>query len=674
MLEHEKEGIMKRQKNSNLNVFLIVMAVVLLILAIPNTGLTRSAYLAANHHTGQFDAWNVDPFGTPTKQWTLGLSYATDPAGIAVHEEWNAGVLDWSAVFITSEFSGGVEVVDPRSLTTLGISSGPSDLAGIDVHDDTYIVYSVQRMTNKLYIFQYDPVAIAINQIDLIYLPGCSQAMGIALDESRDTLWVADTASGIVRAYDINTWIEDAARSFASIHQPVDVAVDRARNVVYTVSIIGGAWVPPGTGSTYLSKYDVGTGVETTTDMGFPGVGVAVDEIWNIVYVTGGASWGDNLTSWDTTTNPFTMLYDTGWIGNPAGIAIGPGIDPGLNLAKNWIIQGTGVHIGEIFTYVITFDSPAIDLIDVVITDVLPTELDFVSATEGGVYDLGTHTVVWDLGNISVGQDVPTLYLDVKVNQNAVVGQTIHNYCQFECNELPPISPPEPPAPPEVEPNQPPSADPNGPYLSPLDICFDGTDSSDPEGDPLTYDWDFGDGNTGTGETPCHTYDNAGIYDVCLTVNDGLVDSETVCTSAVIYDPDAGFVTGGGWFDSLEGAYVPDPSLTGKANFGFVSKYKKGATAPTGQTEFHFQTADLNFHSDSYNWLVVTGNNFARFKGSGTINGTGNYKFMLWAGDDDPDTFRIRIWEEDEFGNETDIYDNGFDQPLGGGSIVIHTK
>ena len=104
-------------------------------------------------------------------------------------------------------------------------------------------------MTDNLYIFQYDPVAIAINLITQIDLPGCSQAMGIALDESSDILWVADTAAGIARAYDINTWTEDAAKSFAPIHKPVDIAVDRVRNFVYTVSIIGGAYIPPGTGS-----------------------------------------------------------------------------------------------------------------------------------------------------------------------------------------------------------------------------------------------------------------------------------------------------------------------------------------------------------------------------------------------------------------------------------------
>lgn len=39
--------------------------------------------------------------------------------------------------------------------------------------------------------------------------------------------------------------------------------------------------------------------------------------------------------------------------------------------------------------------------------------------------------------------------------------------------------------------------------------------------------------------------------------------------------------------------------MTGKATFGFVSKYKKGATLPTGETEFQFKAGNLNFMSTS---------------------------------------------------------------------------
>jgi len=185
--------------------------------------------------------------------------------------------------------------------------------------------------------------------------------------------------------------------------------------------------------------------------------------------------------------------------------------------------------------------------------------------------------------------------------------------------------------------NTAPTADPGGPYLGAVNtaIPFDGSASSDPDGDPLTYAWTFGDGGTAAEAMPTHSYTEAGVYDVCLTVNDGTVDSDPACTLAVVYDPSAGFVTGGGWIDSQPGAYMPDPALAGQATFGFVSKYKKGQNVPTGNTEFQFDVAGFSFDSDTYEWLVVNqGGKNAQFKGSGTVNGgpdqNGNaYKFMI---------------------------------------------
>jgi hypothetical protein len=145
----------------------------------------------------------------------------------------------------------------------------------------------------------------------------------------------------------------------------------------------------------------------------------------------------------------------------------------------------------------------------------------------------------------------------------------------------------------------------------------------------------------------------------------------------------AGFMTGGGWIDSPEGAYPDNQALTGKVTFGFVSKYQKGATVPTGQTEFHFQVAGLNFHSSSYDWLVIAGAR-AQYKGTGTINGMGEYGFILTAIDGQIsggglDKFRIKIWNK---ADNTIVYDNQLGASdtadpvtvLGGGSIVIHKK
>ncbi len=153
-----------------------------------------------------------------------------------------------------------------------------------------------------------------------------------------------------------------------------------------------------------------------------------------------------------------------------------------------------------------------------------------------------------------------------------------------------------------------------------------------------------------------------------------------------VYDPNGGFVTGGGWIDSPAGAYKADKGLTGKAHFGFVAKYKKGSTVPDGNTEFQFQAGNLNFNSTAYDdmRLVIAGAK-ANYKGTGKINGAGNYGFMVSAVDGQAnggggvDKFRIKIWDRDN--GDAVVYDNNVlnadesAEPataLGGGSIVIH--
>ncbi|HKY45140.1 MAG TPA: DUF5050 domain-containing protein [Pyrinomonadaceae bacterium] len=185
------------------------------------------------------------------------------------------------------------------------------------------------------------------------------------------------------------------------------------------------------------------------------------------------------------------------------------------------------------------------------------------------------------------------------------------------------------------------------------------------------------------------TFTNSGVYLIRLVVDDGCGGTgvgETVdglTAMIVVYDPSGGYVTGGGWINSPVGAYQPDPSLTGKANFGFVSRYQHGANVPTGQTEFQFRIANLNFHSTAYEWLVVAGAR-AQLKGTGTINGGGNYGFLLTAidgsvgGSDGIDRFRIKIWDKDN--NNAIVYDNksgasdnsNSATDLGAGSIIIH--
>jgi len=181
-----------------------------------------------------------------------------------------------------------------------------------------------------------------------------------------------------------------------------------------------------------------------------------------------------------------------------------------------------------------------------------------------------------------------------------------------------------------------------------------------------TYNW-WGDASGPDHDT---SWDYFGLE---VTNPDGLGDG---VTDYVLYSPWAGqggLVTGGGTIWSKPGDFVLDPAAEGQANFGFVAKYKKGASVPDGNTNFVFSTGDLHFHSSEYDWLIVAGET-AKFKGTGQVEGLGDgYKFMLWAGDGDPDTFRIKIWEE--VGDvETVIYDNGSQDPITGGNILIHKE
>ena len=143
-----------------------------------------------------------------------------------------------------------------------------------------------------------------------------------------------------------------------------------------------------------------------------------------------------------------------------------------------------------------------------------------------------------------------------------------------------------------------PVADPGGPYAGEPGqaVTFDGSGSADPNGDSLTYSWDFGDGSTGTGVSPMHTYAAAGNYTVTLTVSDGNLSSNTVATTAEIAvppanraptaDPGGPYTGSTGETIRFDGSASSDPdndALTYLWSFG------DGATG-TGATPTHVYT------------------------------------------------------------------------------------
>ena len=120
-------------------------------------------------------------------------------------------------------------------------------------------------------------------------------------------------------------------------------------------------------------------------------------------------------------------------------------------------------------------------------------------------------------------------------------------------DEESPVAPPPPP-PPE-EPNELPTAALTMDLdrgQAPLEVRFDASSSSDPDGNLVSYEWKFGDGATAAGVRVTHTYAGAGIFEVELAIKDDR-DGEASARGQVTVASPAGsgpnMIQGTVWFD-----------------------------------------------------------------------------------------------------------------------------
>jgi hypothetical protein len=184
-----------------------------------------------------------------------------------------------------------------------------------------------------------------------------------------------------------------------------------------------------------------------------------------------------------------------------------------------------------------------------------------------------------------------------------------------------------------------------------------------------------------------YIFTEPGVYLVTMRLTDSSGATSSVSTVGdldaivVIYDPNGGYVTGGGWINSPAGAYPADPGQTGKGNFAFVSKYFRNATNPRGETQFDLTLGNFKFNALNFDYLVVSGAR-AQYKGFGKINGEAGYDFILTVidgqaeGGGGVDKFRIKIWRKNTsaivYDNQMGAPDNADPtNPVGNGSSIV---
>lgn len=170
----------------------------------------------------------------------------------------------------------------------------------------------------------------------------------------------------------------------------------------------------------------------------------------------------------------------------------------------------------------------------------------------------------------------------------------------------------------------------------------------------------WGDGSTAAGTidgSTCvasHTYGEPGVYRPTVTVIDDRGAAHTLAGGYLAVRRAAGgYVAGSGWFTSPAGAFVADGQLAGRAEFGFVAAAGPDSTGP-GVAALRLRLGDMEFRASAHRGYVVDGSQ-VRFNGRGTINGAGDYTYLVGlndaalrepaSGDGGKDRFWVRIMD-----------------------------
>jgi PKD repeat protein len=208
--------------------------------------------------------------------------------------------------------------------------------------------------------------------------------------------------------------------------------------------------------------------------------------------------------------------------------------------------------------------------------------------------DIGQLTYAWDFGDGATGTGVLSQHAYTSIG-TYLVTLNVEDDCHIAsaCTAFAAIG----------VGNVPPVCDAGGPYAALVAeaITFDGTGSSDPDGTIVSYTWDFGDGRSGSGPAPVHSYQAPLTYTVVLRVRDDLGALSTCQTLAIVTTANAPpLCDAGGPYLGRAGLAIPFDGSGSHDPDGTITQYAwEFGDGATGQG-----VAPLHVYADPGSYLV----------------------------------------------------------------------
>ena len=439
---------------SSKNYFTTLM-IVILVVGIFRTTMADSVYVINDTDTEQIQAYEIDGYDLIyQKSYNCREKEVIGAVGLAIDNS-----PDGQYLFVTFESGSNIELVNAKTMEYVDTVVAPqgNNLAGVVLDQERSKLYVMKRATNYLYSYVWDRENEKL-VLDLPYpyyveLKDCQQGFGLAYDEVNDRLFVGDSTT-TVKYYDPNDWSK--LGEFDVLHTAVGIAVDVENKYVYTGSSQFG-------NNDFLCRHALNPSdpcdVDIKVDVESPVLGIAVDQETSLVYVTtygtGNPQTRDRLMVYtpfdpnnpeDPNTNILSLVWKSGDIGDPAGVAVVSGVGykpPLIDITKvDDVDDPNGCVIPEnLITYRICI-LPGADpneYFDVTITDHLPDEVYFVSADpNNGEYDPIEHTYTWYEGYVpgydpnEPGDPNICMTLTVRVSEAAEPMGVIKNIVEVE--------------------------------------------------------------------------------------------------------------------------------------------------------------------------------------------------------------------------------------------------